>query len=129
MLKADLRSRSPTARSSSRTPTSTPRCAPSPLPLPLSLTICQIFISRILAHNDQQCSIYLQQRVKIATTDERRVPIYTAVGSSLRELCLNKFGASLSFRDGDDLFVAHSLASRQLPRFALHRVRRDRPRL
>lgn len=66
------------------------------LPLPLANDIVsQIFVRRILAQSDQQCSLYLQQRLKVATSEERRVPIFKAVGGALIELSTNKFGASL----------------------------------
>ncbi|GAA5858580.1 hypothetical protein JCM9279_002856, partial [Rhodotorula babjevae] len=51
------------------------------------------FVRRILAHSDQQCSLFLQQRVR-TTTPEKRQELFDAVGRHVLELSLSKFGAS-----------------------------------
>jgi hypothetical protein len=52
----------------------------------------QAFVRRILKHNDQQCSLFLQQKVK-STTPNRRQDIFKAVAKHVRELGFSKFGA------------------------------------
>ena len=53
----------------------------------------QGFVRRILAHSDQQCSLFLQQRVR-STTQEKRQELFDAVGRHVLELSMSKFGAS-----------------------------------
>lgn len=52
----------------------------------------QSFVRRILKHSDQQCSLFLQQKVK-STTPEKRQEIFDAVGKHICELSFSKFGA------------------------------------
>lgn len=58
----------------------------------------QSFVRRILTHNDQQCSMYLQQRLKTTPHEARKTAIIDAVGKVLLELCLSKFGESFSMQ-------------------------------
>lgn len=84
-------------------PTLTARCADhecslSVLTRLLTSTAChgfdaQAFVCRILAHNDQQCSLFLQQRVRSTATQEKRQELFDAVGRHVLELSLSKFGA------------------------------------
>ncbi|TNY20336.1 armadillo-type protein [Rhodotorula diobovata] len=53
----------------------------------------EAFVCRILAHNDQQCSLFLQQRVRSTATQEKRQELFDAVGRHVLELSLSKFGA------------------------------------
>ncbi|GEM11880.1 pumilio-family RNA binding repeat protein [Rhodotorula toruloides] len=55
------------------------------------------FVCRILKHNDQQCSLFLQQKVKSTTPDEMQ-EIFDAVGKHLCELSFSKFGNFLVSR-------------------------------
>ncbi|GAA5916459.1 hypothetical protein JCM8208_001673, partial [Rhodotorula glutinis] len=48
------------------------------------------FVRRILAHGDQQCSLFLQQRVR-STTQEKRQELFDAVGRHVLELSKSKF--------------------------------------
>ncbi|BGP36005.1 meiotic PUF protein 1 [Rhodotorula toruloides] len=54
-------------------------------------------VRRILKHNDQQCSLFLQQKVK-STTQGKRQEIFDAVGKHIRELSFSKFGNFLVSR-------------------------------
>lgn len=56
----------------------------------------QVFIRRIYLQNDQQCSLFLQQRVK-TTSPERKRRLLEAVGDHLIELSTSKFGNSLLY--------------------------------
>lgn len=47
---------------------------------------------RVVTQNDQQCSLFLQQRVRSGTNESHRLAIYSAVGKHLHALCLSKFG-------------------------------------
>uniref|UniRef100_A0A0K3CD28 BY PROTMAP: gi/647402165/emb/CDR48445.1/ RHTO0S18e00210g1_1 [Rhodosporidium toruloides] n=1 Tax=Rhodotorula toruloides TaxID=5286 RepID=A0A0K3CD28_RHOTO len=65
------------------------------------------FVRRILKHSDQQCSLFLQQKVK-STTPEKRQEIFDAVGKHICELSFSKFGNFLVSRcleAGDKLLV------------------------
>ncbi|GAA5916440.1 hypothetical protein JCM8208_001665, partial [Rhodotorula glutinis] len=48
------------------------------------------FVRRILAHSDQQCSLFLQQRVR-STSQEKRQELFDAVGRHVLELSKSKF--------------------------------------
>ncbi|GAA6030553.1 hypothetical protein JCM8097_006202 [Rhodosporidiobolus ruineniae] len=69
----------------------------------------EAFVRRILVHNDQQCSLFLQQRVR-TTTDERRRELFEAVGRHVLELSMSKFGNFLVSRclEAADLTLAKS---------------------
>jgi len=58
----------------------------------------QSFVRRILTHSDQQCSMYLQQRLKTTPHEARKTAIIQAVGRMLLDLCLSKFGNFLVSR-------------------------------
>ncbi|TNY22346.1 armadillo-type protein [Rhodotorula diobovata] len=58
----------------------------------------EAFVCRILAHNDQQCSLFLQQRVRSTATQEKRQELFDAVGRHVLELSLSKFGNFLVSR-------------------------------
>ncbi|BGO96251.1 meiotic PUF protein 1 [Rhodotorula toruloides] len=55
------------------------------------------FVRRILRHNDQQCSLFLQQKVK-STTPEKKQEVFDAVGKHICELSFSKFGNFLVSR-------------------------------
>ncbi|GAA5877064.1 hypothetical protein JCM1840_005299 [Sporobolomyces johnsonii] len=69
----------------------------------------EAFVRRILVQNDQQCSLFLQQRVR-RTTPENREKLCEAVGEFLLELSFSKFGNFLVSRclDAGDLKLAQS---------------------
>lgn len=56
----------------------------------------QAFVRRILVHNDQQCSLFLQQRVRL-TTPDKKYKLCQAVGKQVLDLSLSKFGSSSFF--------------------------------
>ncbi|GAA5842200.1 hypothetical protein JCM11251_000126 [Rhodosporidiobolus azoricus] len=67
----------------------------------------EAFVRRILMHNDQQCSLFLQQRVR-TTTEDRRKHLFTAVAKHVLELSQSKFGNFLVSRclEAGDLKLA-----------------------
>ncbi|GAA5935594.1 E3 ubiquitin-protein ligase HEL2 [Sporobolomyces koalae] len=66
-----------------------------------------LFVRRVLLQNDQQCSLFLQQRVK-SSTAERRLRLVEAVARHLLPMSLSKFGNFLVSRclEAGDLAVA-----------------------
>ncbi|GAA5890066.1 hypothetical protein JCM5296_004759 [Sporobolomyces johnsonii] len=72
----------------------------------------EAFVRRILVQNDQQCSLFLQQRVR-RTTPENREKLCEAVGELLLELSFSKFGNFLVSRclDAGDLKLAQSYSN------------------
>ncbi|GAA5875909.1 hypothetical protein JCM8547_001700 [Rhodosporidiobolus lusitaniae] len=73
----------------------------------------EAFVQRILVHNDQQCSLFLQQRVR-ATTPEKRQKLFDAVGKDVLELSHSKFGNFLVSRclEAGDLTLAQQFEAR-----------------
>ncbi|GAA5945318.1 hypothetical protein JCM10213_007568 [Rhodosporidiobolus nylandii] len=69
----------------------------------------EAFVRRILRNNDQQCSLFLQQRVR-TTTLERRQQLFEAVGQHVLDLGFSKFGNFLVSRclEAGDLALAKS---------------------
>ncbi|GAA5989611.1 hypothetical protein JCM11641_002763 [Rhodosporidiobolus odoratus] len=67
----------------------------------------QAFVRRILVNNDQQCSLFLQQRVR-TTSPERRVQLFEAAGQHVLDLAFSKFGNFLVSRclEAGDLQLA-----------------------
>ncbi|GAA6021634.1 hypothetical protein JCM11491_001246 [Sporobolomyces phaffii] len=57
-----------------------------------------IFVRRVFLQNDQQCSLFLQQRVKLTTSLERRQRLLESVGRHLLDLSASKFGNFLVSR-------------------------------
>ncbi|BGP52437.1 meiotic PUF protein 1 [Rhodotorula kratochvilovae] len=57
----------------------------------------EAFVRRILCSNDQQCSLFLQQRVR-GTTPDKRQDLFDAVGRHVLELSVSKFGNFLVSR-------------------------------
>lgn len=50
------------------------------------------FVLRIIHQNDQQCSLFLQQRVKNSTNPARKTSLFDAVSKHLYPLSMSKFG-------------------------------------
>ncbi|GAA5921849.1 hypothetical protein JCM1841_005565 [Sporobolomyces salmonicolor] len=71
-----------------------------------------VFVRRIFVQNDQQCSLFLQQRVR-TTTPENRKKLCEAVEEFLLELSFSKFGNFLVSRclDAGDLKLAQSYST------------------
>ncbi|BGP21046.1 meiotic PUF protein 1 [Rhodosporidiobolus nylandii] len=69
----------------------------------------EAFVRRILRNNDQQCSLFLQQRVR-TTTPERKQQLFEAVGQHVLDLGFSKFGNFLVSRclEAGDLALAKS---------------------
>ncbi|GAA5886955.1 hypothetical protein JCM6882_009397 [Rhodosporidiobolus microsporus] len=78
----------------------------------------EAFVRRILVHNDQQCSLFLQQRVR-TTTDERRRHLFSAVANNVLELSQSKFGNFLVSRclEAGDLKLAQQFEQSFAGRF------------
>ncbi|ORY57399.1 armadillo-type protein [Leucosporidium creatinivorum] len=74
----------------------------------------EAFVMRVVTQNDQQCSLFLQQRVRSTTTEARRLAIFNAVGNHLHALCVSKFGNFLVSRclenGGPELAQAYTRA-------------------
>lgn len=51
-----------------------------------------MFVLRIIHQNDQQCSLFLQQRVKSTSNQEREASLFAAVTKHLFALSTSKFG-------------------------------------
>ncbi|GAA6001202.1 hypothetical protein JCM10207_007461 [Rhodosporidiobolus poonsookiae] len=78
----------------------------------------EAFVRRILVHNDQQCSLFLQQRVR-TTTPEKRQQLFEAVGKNVLDLSFSKFGNFLVSRclESGDLKLAQSYEKALLSHF------------
>ncbi|GAA5988675.1 hypothetical protein JCM10908_003671 [Rhodotorula pacifica] len=73
----------------------------------------EAYVKRLLKHNDQQCSLFLQQKVKTAEPEQQQA-IFTAVEAHLRELACSKFGNFLVSRclETGDAALAHAYAEK-----------------
>ncbi|GAA6063911.1 hypothetical protein JCM10212_003017 [Sporobolomyces blumeae] len=73
----------------------------------------EAFVQRIYMQNDQQCSLFLQQRVR-TTTSEGRQRLFQAVGNHLLEMSMSKFGNFLVSRclEAGDLALAQKYSAK-----------------
>ncbi|KDE03632.1 hypothetical protein MVLG_05882 [Microbotryum lychnidis-dioicae p1A1 Lamole] len=58
----------------------------------------EAFVRRVMNQNDQQCSLFLQQRVRSTSSDLRRRSLFNAVSKHLLPLAVSKFGNFLVSR-------------------------------
>ncbi|SCV67297.1 BQ2448_5943 [Microbotryum intermedium] len=58
----------------------------------------EAFVRRVINQNDQQCSLFLQQRVRSTSSDLRRRSLFNAVSKHLLPLAVSKFGNFLVSR-------------------------------